>query len=589
MTRKGKQMRKANLQKKSRRTATKKTAQSTRRRVKPPGGRKKVQTNSEKKVRRRSSSRRISAQNNNKMSGARRAEIHPLDRAIAELRAELARTPDDSTLMGRLAALHYRRGDLESAESVYREALRVSPGRPTLYNNLGNVLCDMGRMRDGIAAYETAIEFEKAADPAHQPSPEAVVNLELAKVENKLIHERIEYLEKAAQLDVSSAEAMNALGCAYLLRGQRVLALDTFRKAARMDLRNVDAALNVALCHTLDHGASENTTAVLAEVAASILRFPGEARLYLHQAELYENAGMMDEAEQRYVRALQSDPFCLQAYDLLGRLRLALGTLSARDEASETASAALKKVLAEGTPFNKAFAAIARARFRREDPADAAQLDELLRDTDGDPRAPALRAQLMEAQGRLSEAVLVLDQACARFPSDMKLWIARASLALRSGEIDAAVSAFDRATLAAPQSAAASHSLRFAFEGYRRYRAERVRFESAVRMNPRDGMAHHHMALAALSVLKHEEALFHFTRALDLDPRLSDAACGRGRALQRMGHYEEAESSYEKALEIDPENAEAQRSLVGLRTRRLTAGALTNGADAREKSRENDA
>ena len=71
--------------------------------------------------------------------------------------------------------------------------------------------------------------------------------------------------------------------------------------------------------------------------------------------------------------------------------------------------------------------------------------------------------------------------------------------------------------------------------------------------------------------LKHEEALFHFTRALELDPRLSDAACGRGRALQRLGHLQEAESAYVKALEIDPENAEAQRSIVALRSHHLLA------------------
>ena len=77
-------------------------------------------------------------------------------------------------------------GDLEGAEGLYRQALKLTPNRPTLYNNLGNVLCDLGRMRDGIAAYETAIALEKSADPAHEPSPEALVNLELAKVENRL-------------------------------------------------------------------------------------------------------------------------------------------------------------------------------------------------------------------------------------------------------------------------------------------------------------------------------------------------------------------------------------------------------------------
>jgi len=91
----------------------------------------------------------------------RHGDTHPLDRAIAELRGELARTPEDATLLGRLAALYYRRGDLQKAENHYRRALELAPQRPSLHNNLGNVLCDLDRMREGIAEYEYALALEK--------------------------------------------------------------------------------------------------------------------------------------------------------------------------------------------------------------------------------------------------------------------------------------------------------------------------------------------------------------------------------------------------------------------------------------------
>jgi tetratricopeptide (TPR) repeat protein len=181
-----------------------------------------------------------------------------------------------------------------------------------------------------------------------------------------------------------------------------------------------------------------------------------------------------------------------------------------------------------------------------------------------------LRAHLLESEGRRDEAAALLDEWTAKFPNAGRLWIERGSLALRMGEIALAVDAFERATLAEPQDALAYHSLRFAFEGYRRYRTERVRFESAVKTNPRDPLAHYHLALSALSVLRDEEALFHFTRALELDPRLSDAACGRARVLQRQGHLKEAEDAYFRALEIDPACAEAQRAIPALRAQRET-------------------
>ena len=536
----------------------------------------------------------------------RRTDIHPLDRAIAELRAELARTPDDATLLGRLGALFYRRGDLVEAEKNYRRAIETSPRRPTLYNNLGNVLCDMGRMRDGIAAYEHAIALEKAGDPARGPSQEALVNLELAQIENRLVHERIEYLERAAQLDVSSAEALNALGCGYLLRGKRGMALEIFRKSAELDPRNRWAALNIAYTHALNVDGTGDLTSAQSEIAASILRFPHEARLHIHSGELLENAGLLEEAEERYLRALEADPRCLEAYDLLGRIREATGMSMTQDLIAKRVDELLKELDESararrtagnttdeiGALFDLALVPVARARFTREHLPQPAAIDVLLREAvhafgaeagengshqdsrDAAVRAAILRAQLFESDGRRDEARLVLENAAKSGLETARLFFERGALNLRCGEVDLAVANFDRATLAAPQDATSYQSLRFAFEGYRRYRSERVRFDNASKANPRDGLPHHHMALASLSVLKHEEALFHFTRALELDPRLSDAACGRGRALQRLGHLEEAEAAYTKALDIDPDNAEAHRSLVALHSTKLGSAVI---------------
>jgi len=533
----------------------------------------------------------------------RRSDIHPLDRAIAELRSELARTPDDSTLLGRLGALYYRRGDLPEAEKNYRRAINLSPRRPTLYNNLGNVLCDRGRMRDGIAAYEHAIVLEKAIDPTHGPSLEALVNLDLARMENRLVHERIDYLERASQLDVTSAQALNALGGGYILRGHRVLALDTFRKSAAMDPRSVWAALNIAYVHSVTLDGSADLKGAQSEISEAILRFPNEARLFIHQGELYDNAGLFEEAEERYLRAIKADPRLVEGYDLLGRLREVTGMTAVRDDVSVAVNEALKQleesagakngVLNPHALFDAAVVQVARARFTRKPIAQPLDVDTLLRDAvqsaaqvtgngadrarDMAVRASVLRAQLFESEGRRDEARVILEQCPAGEGGSARLWFERGALALRSGDVEQAVACLERATLDSPQDALIYQSLRFAFEGFRRYKSERVRFETASKVNPRDGLPHHHMALAALSTLKSEEALFHFTKALELDPRLSDAACGRGRALQRLGHMEEAEAAYSRALDIDPDNAEAQRSLQTIRTQRLAALNATKG------------
>ncbi len=562
------------------------------------GGRKTMRSAPAAKASRKTVSNKVTAISAAVQAAARRPDIHPLDRAINELRGELAKKPDDPTVLSRLGALYYRRNDLPEAERFLRKAIAANPRRSNYHNNLGNVLCDMGKLKDGIVEYEAAIAIEKADNPDKAPSPEAATNLELAKTEYRLIHERIEYLERALDLDVGAAEELNALGCGYLLRGERVKALSLFRKAAEADPRSLQAGLNLAFAHTLDLHA-EHINEAVAETAGYIVRFPGNGRLYIHWAELLESCGLLDDAEERYTCAIKHDIRCLEAYDLLGRLRLGQGTLNSQDDAWRAAQNAIKDLesgaaktsyTSPGAPsaaqslYDAGLAAVARSRFFRKSLPDWKAVDAGLRAAAQEGQLPSnsgnsailniaakaslLRAQLLENDGKREEAMVVLDNIPLTDEMAAKIWFERGALALRSGDIDKAMKSFDKATLANPRDAVAYHSLRFAFDGYRRYWTERIRFETVVKSNPRDAIAHFNYASALYSVLKDSEALVYYKKALELDPHLSDAACGMGKALQRQGHGKEAEAAFMKALELEPGNVEAKRLLNGLRAQK---------------------
>ncbi len=414
-----------------------------------------------------------------------------------------------------------------------------------------------------------------------------------------MIHERIAYLERALDLDLGSADEMNALGCGYLLRGERVKALELFRRAAEADQRNLQAGLNIAFAHTLDMN-SDHINEAVAETAEYIARFQNVGRLYIHWAELLESSGLLDEAEERYTTAIKRDPRCLEAYDLLGRLRQGQGTHGSQDDAWRAVQAAIKELESSaakastkspGAPtaaqalYDSGLAAVAKARFNRKPLIDLKAVDAVLRASAQEgslpsnvknaavqaaaSRASLLRAQLLENDGKRDEAMVVLDNMPLTDEMTAKVWFERGALALRSGEIEKALRSFDKATLANPRDAVAYHSLRFAFDGYRRYWTEKIRFETANKSNPRDAIAHYHYGMALFSVLKDGEALQYFKKALELDTRLSDAACGMGRALQRQGHLKEAEAAFNKALEIEPNSPDAKRLLTGLRAQKL--------------------
>lgn len=52
----------------------------------------------------------------------------------------------------------YREGNLEGAETLYREAISMDEENAALYYNLGNVYYDMGSYREAIAAYQDSLE-----------------------------------------------------------------------------------------------------------------------------------------------------------------------------------------------------------------------------------------------------------------------------------------------------------------------------------------------------------------------------------------------------------------------------------------------
>jgi Tfp pilus assembly protein PilF len=211
-----------------------------------------------------------------------------MDYSIAALRRELARSPDDATLLGRLGALYYRKGSLHEAEGCYRRAVALQPRRASLQNNLGNVLCDLGRFREGMACYTEALKIEETTRPEQASKGEAATNLELAKLEYSLVHERIEYLEQAVLLEAESVETFNTLGGAYLLRNDHRKAAEAFRAAARLDPNNLYAPRNLAFTHTLLPAEPQNAQAALAEIAECAVRFADQPRLFLHQGENVE-------------------------------------------------------------------------------------------------------------------------------------------------------------------------------------------------------------------------------------------------------------------------------------------------------------
>lgn len=73
------------------------------------------------------------------------------------LEAKAKASPDDMTVLQDLAAAYYMVDRIEDAAAVYEQMLKLNED-PTLRNNYGNMLRDMGKTEEAKAAYRKALE-----------------------------------------------------------------------------------------------------------------------------------------------------------------------------------------------------------------------------------------------------------------------------------------------------------------------------------------------------------------------------------------------------------------------------------------------
>lgn len=118
---------------------------------------------------------------------------------------------------------------VELAERLYREAVRVNPGYAMAYTNLGNILYRRGDKTEASALYRKALEL----DPEQ---PEA--NYNLGYWHQDVMDQpgtAICFYQEAIRLDPIFADAYYNLGCSYDRIGQRGLAKRAFSDYIRIE------------------------------------------------------------------------------------------------------------------------------------------------------------------------------------------------------------------------------------------------------------------------------------------------------------------------------------------------------------------
>ena len=177
-----------------------------------------------------------------------------------------------------------------------------------------------------------------------------------------------------------------------------------------------------------------------------------------------------------------------------------------------------------------------------------------------DPASAEAAAELGRALNDLArprEAAALLAPLAERPEADLDVVMTWGVALARSGERDAALSAFERARRADPSSAMAAYNLGAAHLLFGEREPARAAFETAIAHEPDFARAWNSLGLLAAESGRTAEALRLWGRALDANPRDADTLYNLGTLLWREGRRDEARPYLERFLVEAPAAAYA--------------------------------
>ena len=197
----------------------------------------------------------------------------------------------------REALAHHQRGELRSAETIYRRILERQPDHADALHLLGVLEHQTGRHEQAIERIGRAIELNRSVAAYHNNLGEAYRAL------GRLDEARSRYLE-ALRLQPDYAEAHNNLGLVNQACGDLDEAQRAYDRALRLAPEFADAHLNLGTVHQQRGDIIPARDCYERAVAIE----PNLAEAHNNLGTLLKDQGRVDEAIERYERSLSVDP-----------------------------------------------------------------------------------------------------------------------------------------------------------------------------------------------------------------------------------------------------------------------------------------
>ena len=210
-----------------------------------------------------------------------------------------------------LALNNHQKNNIEEAQDLYYQILKINPGHIHALKNLGATFISQREYLKAKDIYEKAIEIDSNSADSYSNLGIVFKNLgELQKAKD--------CFEKAIEIDPNFANSHNNLGNIHAAIGESQKAKDCFEKAIEIDPNSASAYSNLGsiLCELGEYQKAKDCFEKAIEID------PNSASAYSNLGIIFKKFDEYQKAKDCFEKAIEIDSNFIQAYALLATLKV---------------------------------------------------------------------------------------------------------------------------------------------------------------------------------------------------------------------------------------------------------------------------
>lgn len=208
-----------------------------------------------------------------------------------------------------LACELQNKGEIDQAEHIYKEIIKIQPDNVSALYNLGIIFQDKAQPDEAIFFYKRALDLDSNLVDAY-------FNVGLLLHRKGFLDDAIRNYQKALEHDQDSADLNNNLGAALKDKGELDEAISYYKRALVAD-PNYDKAYNNLGIALKEKGQSDDSIAYFRK---ALQINPGFAEALSNIGSVLKEKEQLDEAINYYQKALQINPDLSYVYNNLGKI-----------------------------------------------------------------------------------------------------------------------------------------------------------------------------------------------------------------------------------------------------------------------------